>query len=68
MHKSFDKEVCPACGSADYIVDDYNDNFDIDGVVSQWWYCRCNKCGLMFDIERLYELVDISVTKSHYGN
>lgn len=67
MHKSFDKEICPACGSVDYTVDDYNDNFDIDGG-SQWWYCRCNKCGLMFDIERLYELVDISVTKSHYGN
>ena len=67
MRKNFDKEACPACGSEDYTIEDYSDNFNIDEG-SQWWYCRCDKCGLMFDIERIYELVDISVTASHYGN
>lgn len=67
MSKNFDKEACPVCNSEDYTIEDYSDDFyGLDGG-SQWWLCRCDKCGCMFDIERVYELVDVSVSRAH-GN
>lgn len=68
MRKNFDKEACPVCGSENYIVEDYSDDYcGLDGA-GQWWSCRCDKCGCLFDIERSYELVDISVTRSDRGD
>ena len=67
MSKNFDKEVCPVCGSENYTIEDYSDNFNDFGSGSQWWLCCCEKCGCMFDIEKIYELVDISVSRAH-GN
>ena len=61
MRKNFDKEACPACGSEDYTIEDYGDDFSEDGG-GQWWSCKCDKCGCLFDIERSYELTGISVT------
>lgn len=64
MRKNFDKEACPVCNSEDYTIEDYNNDFlGLDGG-SQWWLCRCDKCGCMFDIERIYELVDVSVSRA----
>jgi hypothetical protein len=67
MRKNFDKEACPVCGSEDYTIEDYGDDFSgLDGA-AQWWSCRCDKCGCRFDIERSYELVDLSVSRAN-GN
>lgn len=67
MNKNFDKEACPVCGSEEFSIDDFrDDNLNFEEV-SKWWLCRCDKCGCMFDIERVYELVDVSVSRAH-GN
>jgi len=67
MSKNFDKEACPVCGSEDYIIEEYSDDFSgLDGG-TQWWRCRCDKCGCLFEIERSYELVDVSVSRAN-GN
>ena len=65
MKNHFDKEACPMCDSEDYSIEDYGDDFSgLDGG-AQWWTCRCDKCGCLFDIERSYELIDVSVTRSY---
>lgn len=64
MSKNFDKEACPVCGSEDYTIDDYSDNFLGEEGGTQWWRCRCDKCGCLFDIERSYELAAISVSRA----
>ena len=65
MKHQFDKEACPVCGSEDYTIEDYGDDFSgLDGA-AQWWSCRCDKCGCRLDIERSYELVDLSVSRAH---
>lgn len=63
MKRQFDKEACPVCDSEDYTIEDYGDDFyGLDGG-SQWWLCRCDKCGCMFSIERGYELASVFVSR-----
>lgn len=64
MKRHFDKEACPMCDSEDYTIEDYFENFCGEEGGVQWWSCRCNKCGCKFDIERVYELADISVSRA----
>lgn len=66
MSKNFDKEACPVCGSEEFSIYNFRDSFNLEEG-SKWWLCHCDKCGCMFDIERVYELVDISVSRAH-GN
>lgn len=64
MKHHFDKEACPVCDSEDYTIEDYGDDFCGEDGGTQWWRCRCDKCGCLFDIERSYELADISVSRA----
>ena len=64
MRKNFDKEACPVCGSEDYTIEDYGENFWGDDSGTQWWRCHCDKCGCLFDIELCYELTDVSVSRA----
>ena len=65
MRKNFDKEACPMCDSEDYTIEDYSDDFNDDGG-EQWWGCKCDKCGCLFNIEKSYELVGMKVTRSFW--
>lgn len=63
MRKNFDKEACPVCGSESYDCADYEQDFNGEEAW-QRWRCHCGKCGCMFDIERIYELTDVSVSRA----
>lgn len=67
MKHQFDKEACPVCGSEDYTVVDYCEDFYGEEGGAQWWSCHCDKCGCLFDIDRSYKLVDITVSRAHGG-
>lgn len=64
MRKNFDKEVCPVCNSESFDWGKYEEDFNGDEAW-QHWRCRCDKCGCKFDIERVYKLADISVSRAH---
>lgn len=63
MRKNFDKEACPVCGSEIYDCADYEQDFNGEEAW-QRWRCHCDKCGCMFDMERIYELTDVSVSRA----
>jgi hypothetical protein len=66
MSKNFDKEACPVCSSEDYDCVDYEEDFNGEEAWQQW-RCHCNECDCMFDMERIYKLIDVSVSRAH-GN
>ena len=66
MSKNFDKEACPVCGSENYDWTKYEEDFNGEEAW-QYWHCRCNECGCKFDMERIYKLIDVSVSIAH-GN
>lgn len=53
-------ETCPKCGSEEYEVNDYDDNFDQFGAV-QWWACTCTECKTKFQMTKLYKLTEVSI-------
>jgi len=53
---------CPDCQSNDYLINDYNDDFDYNGG-SQWWTCTCSKCGCKFTIFKDYKLIRTIIEK-----
>ena len=53
-------ETCPKCGSDDYEINDYSDDFTGCGG-EQWWSCTCNKCGCNFDMTKVYRLTNVIV-------
>lgn len=55
------KEACPTCGSEEYEILDYSDDFDPYGAI-QWWYCKCS-CGQKFEIHKTYHLTEATITK-----
>ena len=55
------KEACPVCGSEDYEVLDYGDEFDTYGA-TQWWTCKC-PCGQNFEIRKEYDLTNVIITR-----
>ena len=52
------REECPNCGSSDYTVNDYGEEFDIN-YAEQWWDCTCNLCHQNFTERRCYKLVNV---------
>jgi transposase-like protein len=54
---SKDKMACPKCGSEDYEVGDYGENFNDEDYYSRWWLCRCKKCDYCYEVEKIYNLV-----------
>ena len=61
MKHQFDKEACPACGSESYDCVDYEADFNGEEAW-QHWRCHCDKCGCIFDMDRVYVIADVSVT------
>lgn len=59
----FSEEKCPDCGSEEYDIDRYWDDFDEDGGV-RWWQCTCSKCHKHFDITYEYDCTRITVEVS----
>jgi len=55
-----DYEQCPYCGSEDFDISDFDQNFDIDDV-SFYWRCNCNECEKVFNIIKWYKLIKTSV-------
>lgn len=59
----FSEEKCPSCGSEDYKVNDYWDDFDEkDGI--RTWVCICPKCHTEFEITYTYKCTGITVEVS----
>ena len=54
------EEKCPVCGSEDYEVEYYEECFDTYGC-SQWWHCCCPN-NHRFEIEKVYNLVNVNIT------
>jgi len=53
-------EACPKCGSEEYEINDYGDNFDQFGA-EQWWEYTCAKCDTKFHMLKMYKLVGVSI-------
>jgi len=53
-------ETCPKCGSEDYEIDEYGDDFS-GGGGEQWWTCICSKCGCKFDMTKIYKLANVII-------
>lgn len=51
-------EGCPNCGSSNYTVNDYGDDFDTYSA-EQWWDCTCNRCRQNFTEHRFYTLKNV---------
>ena len=51
-------ENCPNCGSSDYTVNDYGDDFDTYSA-EQWWDYTCNRCHQNFTEHRFYTLKNV---------
>lgn len=52
-------DACPKCENESYIVEDYGDEFD-QYSATQWYECRCPKCGYRFIMSREYKLTNVS--------
>lgn len=51
-------EACPNCGSKNYTINDYGEEFDTYGA-EQWWDCTCNRCSQNFTEHRFYKLTEV---------
>lgn len=52
-------DACPKCENESYVVEDYGDEFD-QYSATQWYECRCPKCGYRFIMNREYKLTNVS--------
>lgn len=59
----FSEEKCPNCGSEDYIIDNYWDDFDAEGG-ARVWECTCPKCHTKFGITYAYDCTKVTVEVS----
>lgn len=56
----FSEEKCPECGSEEYGINDYWDDFDEDGGV-RVWECTCPNCNRKFQITYAYKCTAVTV-------
>ena len=56
----FNEEKCPDCGSEDYDISEYWDDFDEDGGI-RVWKCVCPKCHKNFIITYEYKCTEVTV-------
>ncbi len=59
----FSEEKCPNCGSSDYEVDIFWDDFDEDGG-RRVWECVCSSCYTRFNIMYEYKCIGTTVEVS----
>ncbi len=56
----FSEEKCPVCGSEEYGINDYWDDFDEEGGV-RVWRCTCPECHKQFEITYAYKCTAVTV-------
>ncbi len=59
----FNEEQCPLCGSKDYTVQDYNEDYFDDSFIYER-ICQCGNCKSNFIITYQYKLTSVKVSAS----